>query len=223
MFEIAPWTLSAACVTMCATINLATARRFAAYTPPLVFPGFNPSGVIPPFTNSPIERDGSPYQTDLCTLINNLGTTPERRRILGRFLDYREALRNLGITAGFQILDGSFTEDCERLRGHPPSDIDLVTYGYLPVPPQEVLTFIAAYPNLFQSSLSKRWFDCDAYFVDMAKSSEFIIEDTFYWYGLFSHQKATASWKGMLRIPLMADDVAARELLASFAEADHGA
>lgn len=211
------------CVTMCATINLAIVCRFAAYISLPVFPGFNSSGVIPPFVNSPTERDGSPYQTDLCTLINNLGTTPERRYILGRFLDYRDALRNLGITSGFQILDGSFTEDCERLRGRPPSDIDLVTYGYLPVSPQNVAAFMAAHPNIFQPPLSKHWFDCDAYFVDMAKSSEFVIEDTFYWYGLFSHQKTTSSWKGMLRIPLMADDQAARELLASFSEAERGA
>ena len=187
-----------------------------------LFPPFNLSGVIPPFKSEPTDPDGSPYQTDLCTLVEQLGTSEERRRILNGLLEYRAALRTLGVTAGFQLIDGSFTEDCERQHGRPPSDIDLVTYAYLPVPPSGVAGFQAAYPNLFQSRLSKHWFHCDAYFVDLSKSAELLLDDTFYWYGLFSHQKVTATWKGILRIPLMADDEAAGRLLTQRMEADHG-
>lgn len=189
-----------------------------------MFPPFNLSGVIPPFKTTPTDPDGSPYRTDLCTLVEQLGTSDERRRILAGLLGYRAALRTLGVTAGFQLIDGSFTEDCERQRGRPPSDIDLVTYAYLPVPPSAVPGFLTAYPNLFQPSLSKHWFHCDAYFVDLAKSAELVLDDTFYWYGLFSHQKITATWKGMLRIPLLADDEQALQLLARRnLEADDGA
>ena len=34
-----------------------------------------------------------------------------------------------------------------------------------------------------------------------------------YWYGLFSHQRETFLWKGLLRIELMSDDEQALELL----------
>jgi hypothetical protein len=62
---------------------------------------------------------GSPYVTDLCTVVNTLGTTAERRALISGLLDYREALRAVGVTSGFQLLDGSFTEECEKLRGRP--------------------------------------------------------------------------------------------------------
>lgn len=178
-----------------------------------MFPGFNHSGVIPPFRSDPTTRDGSPYLTDLCSLVTQLGTTPERKALISGLLDYRTALRVAGITSGFQLLDGSFTEDCEAQRGRPPSDIDLVTYAYLPVSPTQVPTFMTANLNLFAPLQVKAQFGCDAYFVDMAKSSELVVDDTFYWYGLFSHQKITATWKGVLRIPLVADDVAAQAAL----------
>jgi hypothetical protein len=182
-----------------------------------LFPGFNPSGVIPPYLVDPRDPNGSPYRTDLCTLVRQLGTTPHRQQLLSQFLDYREALRQVGITSGFQLVDGSFTENCEVIRGLPPSDIDLVTYAHVPVSPHLVTSFMHAHIALFDPAQTKAVYHCDAYFVDLAKSSELVVDDTFYWYGLFSHQKVSANWKGMLRIPLMWDDVAARAALAALA------
>jgi hypothetical protein len=137
-------------------------------------------------------------------------------------LNYRAALRAVGITSGFQILDGSFTEDCESTRGRPPSDIDLATFAYLPVGPVETLNFMNENITLFSPAAAKATYSCDAYFVDLAKDSRLIVEDTFYWYGLFSHQKETYTWKGVLRIPLMSDDVAAQILLTSITGAGNG-
>jgi hypothetical protein len=58
------------------------------------------------------------------------GVTAERAAILTGLLDYRAALRNVGIMDGFQWLDGSFVEDVEAIRSRPPSDIDVVTFAH---------------------------------------------------------------------------------------------
>lgn len=187
-----------------------------------MIPTFTPSGVIPPFANTPAIPGGSPYVTDLCTVVSTLGTTVERRGLISGLLDYREALRAIGVTSGFQLLDGSFTEECEKLRGRPPSDIDLVTYAYLPVSPREVQQFATDHGHLFNTPTVKQNYRCDAYFVDLAKDARMLVEETFYWYGLFSHQKTTYTWKGVINIPLMADDTAARNLLTTMSGAQNG-
>lgn len=187
-----------------------------------MFPNFNLSGVIPPFKTTPTDRDASPYVTNLRDVVSILGTSPERRALINGLLDYRQALRAVGVTSGFQIFDGSFTENCEALRGRPPSDIDLVTYAYLPVPPAQKVAFLNANLDLFDPRRAKILFGCDAYFVDMGKDAELVVDDTFYWYGLFSHQKSTAAWKGMLRVSLMADDLLARNDLIMVAGGGNG-
>ena len=172
-----------------------------------MFPRFSASGVIPPFQgNDPTQRGGSPYKTDLLTVASRLAQSDERKEILKGLLRYRAALSAIGINAGFQLVDGSFTEDCENNRGRSPSDVDLVTFAYLPVPPSEVGDFVSAYQTLFDPILVKREYKCDAFFVDLAKDSRLVVDDTLYWYGLFSHQRETYLWKGMLKIPLVADD-----------------
>ena len=188
-----------------------------------MFPDFNHSGVIPPFATDPANRDGAPYETDLITVVNRLGTTAPRRALLYGLLDYRAALRAAGVTAGFQILDGSFTENCEQLRGVPPGDIDVVTFAHLPVATQaQIAQFAEQHAALFDQELVKEEYMCDAYFVDLGKNAQLVVEDTFYWYGLFSHQKNTYTWKGTLRVPLIADDANARDRLGALeaAEAD---
>jgi hypothetical protein len=187
-----------------------------------LFPNFNHSGVIPPFLTSPTQRDGSPYQTDLVTIVSQLGQTPERRTLIAGLLDYRDSLRAIGITSGFQLIDGSFTEDCESINGRSPGDIDLVTYAYLPVAPTQVSMFLQNNLALFHPTLAKQNYHCEAFFIDMAKNAELLVDDTLYWNGLFSHQRSTFMWKGMLRVPLMADDTAARAQLAALAGAGNG-
>jgi hypothetical protein len=73
--------------------------------------------------------------------------------------------------------------------------------------------FVAAHQRLFDPEEAKAAFDCDAYFVDMNKPAHLLIEDTAYWFGLFSHQRVTALWKGLLQVPLDSDDDEVRQAL----------
>jgi hypothetical protein len=190
-----------------------------------VLPSFNASGVLPPFLGvQPGERQtASPYTASMNEFVVRFGYTPERRRILGGLLAFRQALRSVAIVTGFQILDGSFLEDCEQTRNRPPSDIDLVTFSHLPVPAPEVGTFLGDHMALFDTAVAKQTYSCDAYFVDLAKDARYVVQDTMYWYGLFSHQRDTFMWKGLVTIPMLSDDsqalVTLEELEAQDAQA----
>ncbi|WP_092438130.1 hypothetical protein [Collimonas sp. OK607] len=181
-----------------------------------MIPNFNLSGVLPPFDGSdPAVGLPSPYDTTLTEIHAKLGYSPERIELIQGLIDYRSALRAVGIFTGFQLIDGSFTEQCEISRGRPPADIDLVTYAYLPVHGIDVAPFINSNLALFDQSQTKANFKCDAYFVDLSKDTRLVVEDTCYWYGLFSHQRSTALWKGMLKLPLQSDDAAVLAALAA--------
>ena len=193
---------------------LADERRVDAVIPPLTA-----SGALPPYTGSEphIRTLCSPYRASLSELSGAFANTPDRRVLLTGFLDYRNALRTVGIIDGFQLVDGSFTEDCEARRGLPPSDIDVVTFALLPVPRPETLAFMGANAALFSPAATKAAYKCDAYFIDLGKPSRLIAEDTMYLFGLFSHQRVTALWKGMVRVPLISDDDAVRAALVAHA------
>lgn len=172
-----------------------------------MIPAFNASGVIPPFVvESPVHRGGSPYEVCLKDVAEVFATTEARLEIFKGLLRYRQELRKVGITSGFQLIDGSFTENCEQIHGRSPNDIDIVTFAYLPVMQHELKSFVDKHIELFDQSTVKDKFKCDAYFVDLSKDARLVVEDTMYWYGLFSHQRDTNLWKGMLRVPLLDED-----------------
>lgn len=131
----------------------------------------------------------------------------QRQGLLRGLLAYRRDLMAAGITAGFQVIDGSFTEDSERTKGRPPNDIDLVTFAHLPVQGIDVGPFIIANEHLFNPARTKALYSCDAYFVDFGKPPHLLVADTAYWFGLFSHQRNTALWKGLVSVSLASDDV----------------
>lgn len=189
-----------------------------------MFPTFNLSGVIPPYAaaNPAVGGPRSPYMTNLSTVILQLGRNAARLTLISGLLKYRQAMSRAGITTGFQLIDGSFTEDCETLRGRPPNDIDVVTFAELPVASANVPAFVSAHQHLFDQTQTKAAYGCDAYFVDLGKDRELLVEDSFYWYGLFSHQRVTHTWKGMLQIPLVADDAIASGILAAQPGAPNG-
>lgn len=174
-----------------------------------VLPRFNASGVLPPFVgeNPGMERNlASPYETTMTGFVEQFGVSQPRRQILRRLLAYRAELRNVGITTGFQMVDGSFVEDCERLRGRPPSDLDVVTFSHLPVPPHQVAAFAQQNAGLFDHDAVKAAYSCDSFFIDLTKDARYVVADTMYWYGLFSHQRDTFMWKGLVTVPLISDD-----------------
>jgi hypothetical protein len=173
-------------------------------------PAFTTSGVLPPFIgDTPTEpAQMAPYPVSFSDLANRFGATPQRWTLLNGLAAFRSALRATGIVAGFQWIDGSFLEDAEALRGRPPADIDLVTFAVLP-PAMTPRDFAARYRPLLNPRETRAAYGCDAYFVDLglgARRPDLLVMQARYWYGLFSHQRASSLWKGMLQIDLFSDD-----------------
>jgi hypothetical protein len=157
-------------------------------------------------------RGVSPYVATMTEIVARFGTSTERLAILAGLLDYRAALAAVGIAQGFHWIDGSFVENCEALRQRPPGDVDIVTFAYRAVTPDWSL-FVSQHAEIFDPRLSKAQFKCDAYYIDPQKPPNLIAEDSAYFNGLFSHQRDTLQWKGMLSIDLNSDDAAARRLI----------
>jgi hypothetical protein len=184
-----------------------------------MIPTMTLSGVLPPFIGeSPAARAlVSPYRSSTHDFVSRYCSTPERAELLAGLLEYRRALRSAGIVDGFQWVDGSFIENVEELRGRPPADIDVVTFARRPVDSVNaeawsawVFTHSAI---CLDTEAIKRQYHCHSFFIDLDKGSSFIVRDTSYWYGLFSHQRETALWKGMVELPLVSDDVDGAKIL----------
>lgn len=182
-----------------------------------MIPAFNESNVLPPFCggNPASPTALSPYNASMCELVARFGGSPARQAILNGLLAYRQVLRDRGLTEGFQWIDGSFVENVEVSRGRAPADVDVVTFARRPEALRDNAawrTFVATSRELFDPRVTKQCYLCDAYFVDLDKRSEMVVDDTRYWFGLFSHQRDTSLWKGMVKVPLRSDDDLAREL-----------
>lgn len=173
-----------------------------------MIPSFNISNVLPPFQGADptLPTQVSPYEVTMSELVATFATSPERIEIIKGFMTYRARLAQLNIIDGFQLIDGSFVENCEVSRGRAPADVDLVTFARVNIAQSGYGSFIQNNQDVFNTSESKRLYKCDAYFVDLDKDPQIIADDSFYWFGLFSHQRATSLWKGMLKIPLQSDD-----------------
>ncbi len=180
-----------------------------------MIPAVNQSGVLPPFIPefSPTDpAQVAPYKVSIVDFVSHYATSQERIKILKGFLLYRSELRRIGIVSGFQWVDGSFVEDVESIQNRAPNDIDLVTFASRPVM-ADWNNLVYNNLDLFHPKRSKSKFICDAYYVDLNLSPIFIVEKTRYWFGLFSHQRESYLWKGMLEIPLEDNDDQALELL----------
>ena len=178
-------------------------------------PTFDHNLVLPPHLGDPTDlRQLSPYPCTTVDLCQRFGTTPERREILGKFLDFRARLNSEGVTTGYQWLDGSFLEDVETREGRAPRDLDVVTvfWGY---DLSFQINLGKQFPEFASPVLSKTTFRLDHYPLDAGFSPEMTLEQTRYWILLFSHNRL-AVWKGMLKINLNTpvEDAAARQELA---------
>lgn len=184
-----------------------------------MIPSLNLSGVLPPFISSDptISAEMAPYKTNLTEIVSTFANTPERVVIIQGLLNYRQMLRNAGIVDGFQWLDGSYVENCEQNRGRPPRDIDVVTFAQRPQNHADDImwgTFVINNQgNIFNRNTIKQLYKCDAFYEDLNLPSSAIVSRARFWFGLFSHQRSTFLWKGLLEIPLTADDAAATSLL----------
>lgn len=181
-----------------------------------VIPAFNHSHVLPPFEGDRmVSAHSSPYPVTASALARRLGTSHERCVILEGLFRYRTALRTLGFTNGFQWLDGSFVEDIEAREDRPPNDVDVVTFAHPPegMLKDDVRQLMAEHPELFDHDRCKAGFHCDTSIVNLTTAPEWLVTQTRYWYGLFSHRRGDALWKGMLQLPLESDDEIAMALL----------
>ena len=195
----------------------------AAAPLPNNIPPFNSSGVMPPYIGGDPTNPAnmSPYTVSLVELVQRFAHSPERRAILTGFLNHRAYLLRLGVT-GIQWLDGSFLEDVENVEARAPGDIDVVTFIYRPPAYQNTdlvawQAFLVQHQQVFDSQQAKAAYHTDAYFVDLWFGPSPVIKQTSYWFGLFSHKRATGLWKGMLELSLDPgqDDANASRLLAT--------
>jgi hypothetical protein len=164
-----------------------------------MIPNFQ-NGVLPPFIGNPANNAArSPYLTDPVELVTQLGGSPRRNQILAAFFKFRRDIHAAGIIVGGQWIDGSFVED------KAPNDIDVVTFFRRPagLPETGVEAFVTANSGLFSPASIKANYLCDAYWVDLdALPAENLVQDVCYWFGLFTHQRQTLRWKGILDLPL---------------------
>lgn len=169
-------------------------------------------GLISPVDiNHPMDRDNrSPYKLDITQFVDRFGKTVERLDLLDLFLDYRKTLHESGIFIYKQWVDGSFCEDCEKLRNRHPRDIDVVSF------------YSIFDENLFsqgsekiEPDTAKKLFNVDSYFIliptpsnnndDYINNQLLLISNTSYWYSAWSHTR-NGEWKGFIELDKFSTD-----------------
>lgn len=183
-----------------------------------MIPAQNLAGVLPPFLPEigPTKQNAmSPYKASLMELAQKYASNTARIEILHGLLKYRDELRKVGIISGFQWIDGSFVEDAEKIKGKPPGDIDVVTFADRPagILAPQWQQLVNARGDLFQPALSKTMYKCDAYFIDTTLPPLYLISSARFWFGLFSHQRETFVWKGLIEVSMIDDDSAVKKFL----------
>lgn len=177
-----------------------------------MIPGFTLSGVLPPFVGASPAAGISPYATTIGEVAQRLVSNKRRLALLCGLIALRRELADLGIREGVQWIDGSFCERCEENRRRPPGDIDLVTLFFRPADKTNEETFnalVQANQHLFLAAHAKARFGCEAFYVDLSVPQLNLLPQVTYWFGLFTHQRESNQWKGLLQISLdTADDQA---------------
>ena len=186
----------------------------------VAIPAWNAQGVIPPINElDPTSAERSPYAVSLADFVLRFGQSAGRHGVLDGFLRYRAALHAVGLTQGFQWLDGSFLEQVEILEARAPNDIDVVTFFDLPGGrTQRDLQRQA--PALFPATGAahralKDAYRVDAYLEHLGKPAPRLVRQASYWYSLWAHRRNSA-WKGYVQVDLApAEDALALAALAN--------
>ena len=139
----------------------------------------------------------SSYIVTASELAQRFAFSVQRCLILDGLLRYRAELRSLGFSHGFQWLDGSVVEDVEALEDRVPNDMDVVTFAHPPASMNkaEINQMMASRPDLLDHDQCKLGFRCDTAIVNLTTSPEWLMTQTRYWYGLYSHRRGDALWK----------------------------
>lgn len=147
------------------------------------------------------DPDRSPYKVDLLEVIRKFALSKERADILLGLMSYRAAWHNLGISSGFQWLDGSFFENVEDLEARSPRDVDVVTFFDLP-PGQTQRSLFPSVRPLLDVKATKTTYSVDAYGFPMGGAyDERAMKNTAYWYSMWSHRR-NGMWKGFVQVSL---------------------
>jgi len=167
--------------------------------PTVAVPIWNAAGVLPPNDSAdPMSTQRSPYRVSLLDVVTRFATSPERRRILRGWLGLRAGLHGMGLSSGFQWLDGSFLEHIEVLERRVPKDIDVVTFVDTPPTFAPDPTQVAHLDH----DWVKQTYAVDHYFVELNQMSPAnLVSKAAYWYSMWSHRR-DAAWKGFLQVDL---------------------
>jgi uncharacterized protein DUF6932 len=163
-------------------------------------PPFTLDGILPPFLGrGPGDSPDfmSPHVVSVVDVVIHFATSNRRRDILIDWLRYRQQLRAIGITRGLQWLSGSFVED------KAPNDLDIVLFIHRPARYRTNSAFmglVQANYDLFERFRIKSSYKLDVFPVDLDASAMNVVAATAYWLQLFSHQRITSLWKGILEV-----------------------
>ncbi|RAZ81939.1 hypothetical protein DDV93_21345 [Cereibacter johrii] len=176
-------------------------------------PDWNMAGVVPPIRPGahPAGRDRSPYRVSLSEFADRFCLSSERLEILNGLMNLRSGLHSIGVTQGFQWIDGSFLEHIEDTASRPPNDVDVVTYAFLPAGETQQTFMPRLFPYIDRAAVKA------SYKVDhiVRVLPQIDIHDVCYWYSLWSHRR-DGLWKGYAEVDLApTDDAQARSLLAA--------
>ncbi len=167
-------------------------------------PAWDHHGVLPPLnTLSPTSADRSPYVVSLTDLVMRFSTSDERRRILDGLRRYRQEFHRIGLTSGFQWLDGSFLEQIELREDRAPRDIDVVTFFDMPVGRSQIDVFNMN-PRFFRPDDRenvKNDFHVDGQWVSLSVPPRMLVGRAAYWYSIWAHRRDHL-WKGFVQIDL---------------------
>jgi hypothetical protein len=157
--------------------------------------------VLPPHRGNPAKiSDVSPYPCTSLELCRRFATSPERKNILQKFINFRHELRVHGLLNGYQWIDGSFVEDVETRENRSPNDLDVLTiyWGYYVAFQRNLREVFPAFADRDQAKAN---FQLDHFPVDAGYSPELTVEQIRYWLQLFTHNRDSV-WKGMVKIDL---------------------
>lgn len=170
-------------------------------------PAWGENGFLPPIRSSmdATSFKRSPYRATILEFIERFGTTSKRIYLLKNFLQYRATLNRVGLTDGFQWINGSFVEHVEFTRNRPPKDIDIVTFYTLPNgESQESLK--NKNDTIFNSDYIKDTFSLDTYLIQQDGLPEKLQRECVtYWYSMWSHTRENI-WKGFIELDLDASN-----------------
>ncbi len=182
----------------------------------LPIPKWTADGVLPPVDLAdPTSDVRSPYRVALTDFVLRFASSAARMAIIDGFLGYRSELHAVGLTRGFQWIDGSFLENIETIRSRPPDDVDVVTFYQLPSGETQA-SILARNPGVFDRDQLKARFSVDAFAQDLGSPSKDLVWWSAYWYGVWSHQRSTLVWKGFVEVDLdPSQDASAHGILST--------